>query len=72
MGLHPRAGMKKNLHWFERERREKGRNLKPNHIPVKGERRNIFPKLNASIVMNSSTTPQSFHTKRKARIPQEE
>jgi hypothetical protein len=55
-----------------KERREKGRNPNPNQNPVKGARRNICPKLNASIVMNSGTMPQSVHTRRKARRPQEE
>lgn len=57
MGLHLRERMKKNLHWLERERREKGINLKPNHNPTKGESRKICPKLNASIVMNLGTMP---------------
>jgi len=57
MGLHPRERMKKNLHWLERKRREKGRNLNPNQNSVKGSRREIYPKLNASIVMNSGTMP---------------
>jgi len=30
MGPHPKARIKKTLDWFERERREKGINLKPN------------------------------------------
>ena len=37
------------------DRREKGRNLKPNENPAKGERSKICPKLNASIVMNLGT-----------------
>jgi len=44
----------------------------PNQNPIKGERRNIYPKLNASIVMNSGNMPQSVHTRRKERIPYEE
>jgi len=57
MGLHPRARMNKNLHWMERKRRENGINLNPNQNVVKGARRKICPKLNASIAMNSSTMP---------------
>ena len=72
MGLHPRVRMKKNLHWMERQRREKGRNPNPNQNLVKGARRNIFPKLNASIVMNSGIMPRSVHTRKKEIKPQEE
>lgn len=72
MRIHPSARMKKILHWLERKIREKGRNLNPNQNPIKGKIRRICPKLNAFIVMNSSTMPQSFHTKRQERRPQEE
>jgi len=54
------------------ERREKGRNPNPNHDLVKGARRKICQKLNASIVMNSSIIPQSVHTRRQEKRPQEE
>lgn len=57
MGPHLRARIKKTLDWFERERRERGINLKPNQNLVKGERRKICKKLNASIVMNAGTMP---------------
>ena len=72
MIFHPMTRVKKNFHFLERERREKGRNLKPNHNLAKGERRKICPKLNASIVMNSGTLPWSVHTKRKEIRPWEE
>jgi len=52
MGLHPRASMKKKLHWLEGGN---GINHNPNQNLAKGARRNICPKLNASIVMNSGT-----------------
>lgn len=32
MEVHPRERMKKILHWLERKRREKGRNLKQTRI----------------------------------------
>ena len=57
MELHPRERMNKNLHWMEREIREKGIHIKPNENPVMWERRNICQKLNASIFMNASTMP---------------
>jgi len=44
--------MKKKLHWLEKERRERARNLKPNQNLAKVARRNICPKLNASIVIS--------------------
>jgi len=69
MGLHPRARIKKKLLWLERKRREKGRNPNPNQNPVKGARRKICQKLNASIVMNFATMPPSVHIRRQARRP---
>ena len=57
MGFHPRVRMRKIFHWLEMEGRYNGRNVNPNHNLAKGARRNIFPKLNASIVMNSGTLP---------------
>ena len=72
MRFHPRVRMKKILHWMERKIREKGRNPNPTQNLVKGARRNIFQKLNASIVMNSRTMPQSVHIRRQERISQEE
>jgi len=44
MEVHPRERMKKTLHWLERAKREKGRNLKPNQNPAKGARRKTCPK----------------------------
>lgn len=57
MGLHRRARMKKNFHWLEEERREKGRNINTNQNLAKGVKRKICPKLNASIVINLGTMP---------------
>jgi len=57
MGPHQRARIKKNFHWFEREIRENGINIKPNQNPVKWERRKIRKKINSSIVMNAGTMP---------------
>ena len=57
MGLHPRVRMKKNLHWMERKRREKGKNINTNQNLVKGERRKTFPKTSAFTVMNSGIVP---------------
>ena len=61
MEVHPRGRMKKILHWVERERRAKGRNIKPNQNIAKGVGRKT------SIVMNSGTMLQSVHTKSLAR-----
>ena len=72
MRLHPRARMKKNFHWMERKIKEKERNPNLDQNLVKGARRNICQKLNASIVMNSSTIPWSVHTKGQEIIPHEE
>ena len=49
-----------------------GRNPNPKQNLVKGARRNICQKLNASVVMNSATMPQSVHIRRKSKIPQED
>ena len=72
MGLHPRVRMMKILHWLERKRKGKGRNLNPNYNPIKGARIRTYPKSSALIMMNSGNILQSFHTRRQERRPQEE
>ncbi|MCY6525116.1 hypothetical protein, partial [Actinobacillus pleuropneumoniae] len=67
MGLHPRANDEENFALVGKAKKGKGKNPNPNHNPVKGERRKICQKLNASTVMNLGIMPRNVHRKRKAR-----